>query len=346
MKILPILLVLFFFLRCSENNKKFELNAEIINQIQSHHSFDSLFTYKTQISFSENVLLSTPSGIIINSNNIIWSEYKGGIYEFDMKGKLLKKLSSFGDGPGEFNVVRSIARDLKSNLYVFDSAKLKIIRYDSTWSFLNSFVLRPGGFKKMAVDSVGNIYTLLEGSFSDKSTAVIKYDKNGKILGRWGEIPTTATMQEYLYGGGITIDKKSNIYYSYMSDHKILKTDSNGDRIQEWENKPSYFRETNEDEARKYRESDIINYSWKVSRVSGLFFIEPGIILQQIYTGNPKEMETVISYLELWDISGKKIISSLFVPYEVIYAFENKIVFLKEKPNQNKKLIIYEFRFK
>lgn len=299
-----------------------------------------------QISFPENVFLSHPSGLIINSDNIIWSEYKGGIYKFDLKGNFLNKLNSIGDGPGEFNVVRSIGNDSNLNLYIFDSAKLKLIRYDSTWSFLNSFVLKPGGFKKMIVDSSGNIYTLLEGAFGDNSTAVIKYDKNGKILKQWGEIPTTATMQEYLLGGGITIDKKSNIYYSYISDYKIWKTDCNGDRFQEWDNKPSYFRETDEDEVRKYHESDIINYSWKVSRVSGLFYIEPGIIIQQIYTGNPKEKETVFSYLELWDISGKKIISSISVPNEIIYAFENKIVFLKEKPNQNPELLIYEFKFK
>jgi hypothetical protein len=114
------------------------------------------------------------------SDNDIWVMNKNAIYQFNRQtGKLLFTLDRKGQGPEEYISILDFAVDTKSKiLFIYDSQKQKIIKYDFNGVFL-------GYIENNFIGSFGLIddnFVVSYSPFSDMSFHIGIYDKNWNVV--------------------------------------------------------------------------------------------------------------------------------------------------------------------
>lgn len=344
MKIIALqILFLMTFTSCSiDRNVKSNLPKTLEEKLRSSKSFNDVFQFKDSIIFTEHnpLIVNDVRSIFYSKDSLlVIADYKSGIFFIDKKGVIINIIQKYGDGPGEFNSISSLVQDAKGYYYLFDSARLIINIYDSNFNFIRNYYLKSGGLKKIVVDLHGNVITLHESAFNKFKPAITKYDPYGNFVGEFGEIPKTAILQEFLLGGGICADENDNIYYGFLSDHRIFKVSSNFEEENTFSNKPNYFREAKESDMDLEDQLKLIEYSWRISRINGIYFQKPGFLVQQISNGNPREGEKVKQYIELWDLNGNKLNSGLLSPDIITGSDGSHLFFISQNYNNNTKNI-------
>ncbi|NGP87636.1 6-bladed beta-propeller [Fodinibius halophilus] len=293
-------------------------------------AFKDLFVKNKEIfiSIDENTLLDRPVSILQTKNDqLIWGE-KEGIKVFDQSGALIKKVELSGRGPGE--LIRASQYNLtESNITILDASQLKVIVLNNDCEFQHEFLVAKNRTKLHAKSSKGNYYTLNELMLNSETPALSKYDSTGTKIAEWGIVPLTAkTQRANQNGGGITSDGRGNIYYSYQGDFRIWKLNTSENSISIFKNKPSYFKPISQKELQTTQRARKLFYlGYKGTRLTGLFFLKPNIILQQFETGNPfnKPKEELTYYLEIWNTSGEKLASKIEIPYPIAWVDQNSI---------------------
>lgn len=109
------------------------------------------------------------------------------VLEYDAAGRKLREWGKHGTGPGEFNVVHSIAIGPNGNLYVADRENGRLQWFDQSGKFLGEWKYG-GQFYTVAFSQKGEFYaaTHPKGVSLDEEFNVVKIDlASGKILGKF-----------------------------------------------------------------------------------------------------------------------------------------------------------------
>jgi hypothetical protein len=106
---------------------------------------------------SENSLLSSITQVDFCNNRIIVNDKKAGIKVFDMKGRYLNSIGSFGLGPGEFGRGgRTYASEKEDAVYVANYSRKTLMKYDMGGEFVSSIPI-PEHYGKIYVNEDSDI---------------------------------------------------------------------------------------------------------------------------------------------------------------------------------------------
>lgn len=266
------------------------------------------------LEFGEKSILDFAKALYrTSSGHFIWVESEPPIYVFDSEGKFLSTLTEYGEGPGELNSISTFSVDRNSNLYIADGNTNRIEIFSSDYRYRYSYRLELMDRSSLsAVNSQGHVIFLREAWYNGLDPAVVVYDNRGKRLLEWGKMLRSSQVQGMMKpSGGIEVDRRDNIYYCYISDHRIWKTDSSGRLLSVFDQKPDYYIAPDnkflDDLDKKYDSSnpklamDRMRHFRSVSRVTNLLVVpDRNLIFQEIVT------KTKID-LEVWHTSGFKI---------------------------------------
>lgn len=302
------------------------------------------------ISISEDQVLGNPTSIRFDNSRLLWGE-KSNAYFFDSNGTLLQSAEFKGRGPGEILAGMDYQILNDGRIFILDFEQYKISVFDSVFNLVKDIPINKLNSKQIEVINDSTFFTFNDLIFQRAEAAVTLFNNNGEIKGEWGKTPEYALLQDVRNGGGITSDNQGNIYYSYLGGHKLWKLNTYTGQIDVFDHKPDYFIEADPEKISSLGTniSEIISYSFQVSRVSGLFFLEPNYIIQQIDTGNPWEGEDTRIFLEIWNTDGNKLASKLEINHwiadvegENIYVLRDTATNLLSKLDEKRKATIFD----
>jgi DNA-binding beta-propeller fold protein YncE len=109
------------------------------------------------------------------------------VIEYDAKGKKLNEWGSHGAGPGEFQLIHSIAIGPNGNIYVADRENGRIQWFDQAGKFLGEWTYG-GQLHALAFTKGGELYAVLhpKGVAPEKESYLVKIDpSSGALLGKY-----------------------------------------------------------------------------------------------------------------------------------------------------------------
>ena len=110
------------------------------------------------------------------------------ILKMDKNGKFIKTFGSRGSGPGQFNMLASIAVDARGNIYAADKGNNRIQVFDNDGTF-KSQVTTVGTPSAICISSGAHQY-LFSSNSNDPDTLdhgeIYKLELDGTILGKFG----------------------------------------------------------------------------------------------------------------------------------------------------------------
>ncbi len=289
--------------------------------------------------------MSWPRRLRVNSKgDFIWAESNPPVYVFDAEGRFLTTFGAAGQGPGELGSVDDFDLDARGNIYVFDVANRRVSVFDTAFKFTRSYAVETDNLKRIAIDSEGNLFRLREAWYNGPFPAVAKHNSTGAVLIEWGNIPNSARIQSTLVGGGIEVD--DNVYYGYISDHRIWKTDLTGDLQTVFDSQPTYYKGS---DGRILEEGEMpgamIQYWRNLSRVKALSLVPSRQLLFQVI--QTKESDRSRTTIEVWHTDGFKIASDVETP-GMRFLFHADAEFLyfvgiSEEDGRNPPILVYEY---
>jgi hypothetical protein len=298
-------------------------------------AFNNYFTksHTLSLNLSDEVYLDKAVSIFKLGNRIFWGEEQRLSY-FDKDGNIVKTKNIRGRGPGKVLDAIDYDYNSKGRISILDLSTQKIKIYDQDLNFIKEFLLDRNRSSKFALDNQNQSFTLNELLFTFDALAISKYDSAGSKIGSWGKIPKAGRLQRANEdGGGITTDDNGNVYYFYQGSHKIWKLDASTNSISIFNNKPSYFKQIEDEKIKNAKRSKKLFYlGYEGTRVMGLYYLQPNIIIQQMETGNPfiTPSEELNFYLEVWNTEGKKLASKLQIPFPIAWTNADSIAILKQ----------------
>src|SRR5690349_9019010 len=152
------------------------------------------------------------------------------VHVFDAKGNHKRSWGEPGDGPGQFRLPHGIAVDKEGKVYVCDREADRIQIFSPDGEFLSEWrdTQRP---THLCFDSQGRAYVTElawhEGDKSYSSLGKIEkgkarharmsiYDKNGKLVLRWGT-PQVTEPGSFAAPHGLALDSKGDLYVSEVT---------------------------------------------------------------------------------------------------------------------------------
>ena len=326
----------------------------LLGQENSSQEYKLVKQSEFYLNIVDNFFLGRPTNIeILDKKTLAWGE-KTRLLFLGENGNEVDVFNPQGRGPGEFMESFYFQTYGSGNFAIYSAGQLKISLFDFTKNHLKDFsthMVRPKKFVVLENGENTFFSTFNDMQFQQQGAAVSLYNSNGEITKEFGEIPPYALLQDPRNGGGITTDLQGNIYYSYLGGHKVWKIDTKNEKLSVFDQKPSYFDQVNAETIFSLGRDiqKIIAHSFKVSRVSGLFFVEPNLIIQLIDDGNPWEGEEVRHYLEVWNTKGEKVASKIEVSHWVagtngglIYVYSDSISELVKKSDNKKRIKLFD----
>ena len=151
------------------------------------------------------------------------------VHVFSAKGQLKRSWGEPGKGPGQFHLPHGIAIDSEGRVYVCDREADRIQIFSPDGEYLSEWkdTQRP---THLCFDSKGNAYVTElawhEGDTSYSLGPITKgktrharmsvYDKNGKMLSRWGT-PQVTEPGSFAAPHGLALDSKNDLYVSEVT---------------------------------------------------------------------------------------------------------------------------------
>ena len=274
-----------------------------------------------ELIMTDEAILSLPHTVRIDSRgNIFWAESKPPIYVFNSDGVFIGSIGAYGAGPGELRDIETFNIDSGGTFHVFDASISRISQFSSDFSFVRSYSIAADRSSRAILNNRDHFVMLREAWYNGLTPGLVIYDQNGNTISSSGEMPISAKVQSNLSpGGGVAVDAEDNVFYSYISDHRIWKTDSNGDLIAVFDSRPSYYIAPDEGLLAQLEKRDSpsnpevaterMRHFRSVSRITGVHAVrERNLIFQEIVT--PRYDDGVRELrvdLEVWHSSGFKI---------------------------------------
>ena len=151
------------------------------------------------------------------------------VHVFSPKGELKRSWGEPGTGPGQFYLPHGIAVDAEGRVFVCDRESDRIQIFSPDGEYLSEWTdtQRP---THVCFDSLGRAYVTelawYEGDTSQRLGPITKdkerharmsiYDKNGKVLARWGTPQATAP-GSFAAPHGLALDSKNDLYVSEVT---------------------------------------------------------------------------------------------------------------------------------
>ena len=151
------------------------------------------------------------------------------VHVFSPKGELKRSWGEPGTGPGQFYLPHGIAVDAEGRVFVCDRESDRIQIFSPDGEYLSEWTdtQRP---THLCFDSLGRAYVTelawYEGDTSQRLGPITKgkerharmsiFDKNGKVLARWGT-PQATEPGSFAAPHGLALDSKNDLYVSEVT---------------------------------------------------------------------------------------------------------------------------------
>jgi hypothetical protein len=126
-----ILFTLVLFCSCNNSDKLKALSFKSVKSINLSILIED-FQY-VELETTDSSIFSYAKQIIVNNNRlfIMDTQSLNSVFEFDLDGKFVNKISNVGQGPGEYLMLFDMKlNEDKNELWVKDIAQNKILKYD------------------------------------------------------------------------------------------------------------------------------------------------------------------------------------------------------------------------
>jgi len=213
--------------------------------------FSNIFIMSSQVNLkTEGLKIGYLRDIAITlDNKFVFVDFSGKkVVMFGKNGNFERFIGGTGEGPGEFQLPKSVAIDKKGRIYIADNERRRINIYDKEGNFLNSFIITGLHWVPyvMKIDSVGNIYM---GGYKEDfehpftGTWIHKYNSSGKYLKSFFPTNEIAKGQIMAYYSlcSFDIDSENYIYATQATEYKIYKYDSEGNLLKKFGKAPPYY---------------------------------------------------------------------------------------------------------
>lgn len=144
------------------------------------------------------------------------------VHRFAADGRLLFSWGEPGSGPGQFNLPHGIALDSHGRVLVADRENSRIQIFDPEGKFLAEWtdVSRP---MQVLVDATDTVYTAevgfraglfpwLTAPANPPGARVSVFDRDGRLLARWGEGPDSTAVGDFFAPHDICMDSRGDLY--------------------------------------------------------------------------------------------------------------------------------------
>jgi DNA-binding beta-propeller fold protein YncE len=127
----------------------------------------------------------------------------------------------------------SIALDSKLNIYVTDTIKHAVTKFDRNGQLIKDWGSKGFGNDELdepegvAVDEAGNVYVC-----DRQNCRIQKFDSDGKFLTNWGR--RGSRKGEFHFPAAVALDKEGNVYVVDSNNHRIQKFTADGRFLTEW----------------------------------------------------------------------------------------------------------------
>jgi len=139
----------------------------------------------------------------------------GRIVKFDKNGKYLLSWGTKGSGPGQFNLVHSVAIDRDQRIYTADRNNGRIQIFDASGKFLEEWP-KMRSITRIAATEDGNLWVAVAGL-----NRFAKFDRNGKLLDYWGALGAEPGLMDNPHQ--FDVDRDGNLYVADANNGRIQK---------------------------------------------------------------------------------------------------------------------------
>jgi len=137
------------------------------------------------------------------------------IVKFDKNGKYVSEFGSKGSGPGQFDLVHSLAIDKQGRIYAADRRNHRIQVFDANGKFLDEWK-NVGSPTRLMISEDQHLW------MSDADyNRFAKFDLNGKLLTYWGALGRDAGEFNNLHNWDV--DAAGNLYAADGGNNRVQK---------------------------------------------------------------------------------------------------------------------------
>ncbi|MGE0284601.1 MAG: peptidyl-alpha-hydroxyglycine alpha-amidating lyase family protein [Rhodospirillaceae bacterium] len=152
-----------------------------------------------------------PDGSFIVADGYV----NGRIARFDKNGKYMSEFGSKGSGPGQFDLVHSVAIDKQGRIYTADRRNTRIQVFDANGKFIEEWK-NTGSVTRLMISEDQHLW------MSDANyNRIAKFDLNGKLLTYWGVTGRNPGEFDNLHNWDL--DKAGNLYVADGGNNRIQK---------------------------------------------------------------------------------------------------------------------------
>ncbi len=346
-----VILITVIWGSCANSKEEWRspITMERIKTLSSAKSFNDVFVLidSVQLEVSPQSLITYLAVVAVDANGriAVSDSRQSQVLIFSDKGKFLKLIASKGSGPGEVARPYGLAFFRDGSLVVVDVGNNRINMYSGEGDFKHSFLLKSFGPSRVMLDSIGNIF--VQASSHPGGAAIQKYDRQGKLVDEFGEVPEIGRkIGTPIRGGNFTKYRDSNIYYVHPTEYLIHQFKLDGEKVRVIEQQSNRCRPlrlalvaADPQSFRKWQQS------W--DPLHTVIATNEGFLLA-IYQSMQASLDTVTNVVDLYDVEGKLIagdIPTSFLPVCVddqntIYCLNQKLRFVQENP------ILFRFKIR
>jgi hypothetical protein len=199
----------------------------------------------------ENLAFGSPYDVDIDSNQNIYvlDARNSHIQKLDPQGRFIQSIGRRGQGPGEFQGIFSFDIDSEDRIYVYESQNMRIQVINNKGETEKTFKFDSFSMNQIRVQKSGYMIlarTPRHGDFSeDKKTLpklLRRLDTEGSVRTQFGDITDyrDANVNVFANWMFVDIDRKDNIYLTFMYQNRIDKYSPDGKLLWKADRKLNY----------------------------------------------------------------------------------------------------------
>lgn len=291
-------------------------------------------------------------GVDINNNYIFVDASAKQVLMFKNDGKFVKQLGREGKGPGEFIQPISVSFDENGNIYIADNRLRRISKFDSKYSYIQSFIIQGTHFVPVFMKIVNDkIYmNAYKEDFNKPAIGdyIVVYNSNGKYLKSFYPVSKWASQNNlgYFSNCSFDIDKKGNIYAVQSAEFIINILDTNGVIKSSFGNQPKYFKQPKPIENLKAffqkPQKDIEDFENSFTPIEKLILTDDGYVVISVRIPEKLRAKGKGYIIEIYDNKGKHIVGNIETDYKLLCRDkDNNLYFLTKYEERDPSPPIY-----
>jgi hypothetical protein len=240
-----ILFSIFIFITSCSERKEYPIDYKLLNELDSLTLLDYLFD-------KEIIRINDDGKVIDHLSNTAAADLFGNfyfvglnyseIYKFNSEGILLNTFNKLGWGPGEYEKITEIAIDDSGNVFVYDIIARKIIKFDSSFIFIDEMRLSTGfPLSDMEINNNGNL--VCYHSVEPQNVIYIYNCQTWELISKFGEVDYLAKKFNSFNGAKTLNIDGNNIFYVNPLTYQINYYDSEQNLFEIIPSSKSHFRE-------------------------------------------------------------------------------------------------------